>query len=201
LLGWRKVGVMATVAIIPARGGSKGVPGKNLSEVGGVPLVVRAIRACQASESIDLVVVSTDDDAIAGLSSAEGARVVDRPAELCGDTSTSESALLHTLDVLRTVDGFCPEITVFVQCTSPFLDPGDIDAAIARIDSGEADSAFAAVETYRDDDPARDRTHTKRTRCKEQQSNERQRCGPRRQRHQPRGRSPAAPAGPGAGLP
>ncbi len=139
---------MATVAIIPARGGSKGVPGKNLSEVGGVPLVVRAIRACQASESIDLVVVSTDDAAIAALSSTEGARVVDRPAALCGDTATSESALLHTLDVLRTVDGFCPEVTVFVQCTSPFLDPGDIDAAIARIDSGETDSAFAAVETF-----------------------------------------------------
>jgi len=139
---------MSTVAIIPARGGSKGVPGKNLSEVGGVPLVVRAIRACQASASIDLVVVSTDDAAIAALSSAEGARVVDRPAELSVDSATSESALLHTLDALSTVDGFNPEITVFVQCTSPFLDSRDIDAAIARIDRGEADSAFAAVETY-----------------------------------------------------
>jgi len=139
---------MATIAIIPARGGSKGVPGKNLSEVGGVPLVVRAIRACQSSESIDLVVVSTDDDAIAALSCAEGARVVDRPADLCSDDASSESALLHTLDVLRTVDGFCPEITVFVQCTSPFLDHRDVDAAITRIDSGEADSAFAAVATY-----------------------------------------------------
>ncbi|HEY8791090.1 MAG TPA: acylneuraminate cytidylyltransferase [Actinopolymorphaceae bacterium] len=139
---------MATIAIIPARGGSKGVPGKNLSEIGGVPLVVRAIRTCQSSESIDLVVVSTDDDAIAALSCAEGARVVDRPADLCSDDASSESALLHTLDVLRTVDGFCPEITVFVQCTSPFLDHRDVDAAITRIDSGEADSAFAAVATY-----------------------------------------------------
>ena len=139
---------MATVAIIPARGGSKGVPGKNLSEVGGVPLVVRAIRACQASESIGLVVVSTDDDAISALSRAEGARVIDRPAELCGDEATSESALLHTLDVVASVDGYTPEVTVFLQCTSPFVDHRDLDAAIARIESGEADSAFSAVETY-----------------------------------------------------
>jgi len=139
---------MATIAIIPARGGSKGVPGKNLSEVGGVPLVVRAIRTCQASPSIDLVVVSTDDAAIAAVSAAEGVRVVDRPAELSRDDASSESALLHTLDILRTADGVSPEITVFVQCTSPFIDHRDIDAAVARIHSGEADSAVAAVETY-----------------------------------------------------
>jgi YrbI family 3-deoxy-D-manno-octulosonate 8-phosphate phosphatase len=139
---------MATIAIIPARGGSKGVPGKNLSEVGGVALVARAIRACRAADSIDLVVVSTDDAAIAALSAAEGARVVDRPAQLCGDEASSESALLHTLDVVGTIDGVEPEITVFLQCTSPFVDSRDLDAAVARIHNGEADSAFAAVETY-----------------------------------------------------
>jgi len=150
---------MRTIAIIPARGGSKGVPGKNLSEVGGLPLVVRAIRTCQASPSIDLVVVSTDDAAIATVASAEVARVVDRPAELSRDDASSESALLHTLDILRTTDGVSPEVTVFVQCTSPFIDHRDIDAAVARILTGEADSAVAAVETYdflwrTDDDPA-----------------------------------------------
>ena len=77
------------VAVIPARGGSKGVPRKNLREVGGVPLVVRAIRSAQAAASVDRVVVSTDDAEIAAVAFAAGADVVDRPADLAGDTASS----------------------------------------------------------------------------------------------------------------
>ncbi len=133
-----------TVAVIPARGGSKGVPGKNLRRVGGVPLVVRAVRACQAASRVDLVVVSTDDDAIADAAGDAGARVVRRPAALAGDTATSESALLHALDALDTE----PTTLLLVQCTSPFLDPADLDAGVALVADGAADSAFSAVETY-----------------------------------------------------
>nr|WP_294690878.1 acylneuraminate cytidylyltransferase [uncultured Friedmanniella sp.] len=132
------------MVVIPARGGSKGVPGKNLRRVGGVPLVVRAVRACRAATRVDLVVVSTDDDAIADAAQGAGARVVRRPAALAGDTASSESALLHALDALEVR----PEVLVFVQCTSPFVDPGDLDAGVALVADGYAESAFAAVETY-----------------------------------------------------
>ncbi len=78
----------------------------------------------------------------------EGALVLDRPPALCGDEASSESALLHALDVLRDEHGVVPDITVLVQCTSPFIDPADLDAAVVRVIGGEADSAFAAVETH-----------------------------------------------------
>ncbi|MFE6734544.1 cytidylyltransferase domain-containing protein [Microbacterium sp. NPDC057650] len=134
-----------TVAIIPARGGSKGVPGKNLRLVGGVPLVERAVRA--AAPAVDLVVVSTDDAAIAAVARDAGARVVDRPAELSGDEATSESALLHALDVLE-ADDLRVGTVVFVQATSPFIPTEGIVDAVALIEGGTYDSVFSAYETY-----------------------------------------------------
>ncbi|MBO0981621.1 acylneuraminate cytidylyltransferase [Microbacterium sp. SD291] len=135
------------VAIIPARGGSKGVPRKNLQRVGGVPLVVRAIRAAADADGIDLVVVSTDDEEIAAVSTAAGARVVRRPAELAADTSTSESAVLHALDELaRSGDDF--EVVAFLQATSPFIPSDALADAVAEVRAERADSVFAAHETY-----------------------------------------------------
>ncbi|MGO1973443.1 MAG: cytidylyltransferase domain-containing protein [Propionibacteriaceae bacterium] len=138
---------MTAVAIIPARGGSKGVPGKNLRPVGGVPLVVRAVRSALASHRIDEAWVSTDDTEIARIAAEHGARVVRRPNELAGDHATSESALLHALDAMQEA-GTDPSVMVFVQCTSPFIRPVDLDRAVDLIITGEADTAFAAVETY-----------------------------------------------------
>ena len=135
------------VAIIPARGGSKGVPRKNLQAVGGVPLVQRAIHAAQAAEGIELVVVSTDDVEIAAASEAAGARVVHRPAELSGDTASSESAILHALDELER-DGVMPEIVAFLQATSPFIPSEALAAAVRDIRADRADSVFSAFETY-----------------------------------------------------
>ena len=79
---------MTALVLIPARGGSKGVPGKNLTRVGWVPLVARAVRAALAS-GVGAVAVSTDDDAIAAAAEAAGAGVVRRPAELSGDAASS----------------------------------------------------------------------------------------------------------------
>ena len=135
------------MAVIPARGGSKGVPGKNLRRVGGRSLVERAVDACLDASAIDRVYVSTDDSGIADAARAAGAEVVERPANLSGDTASSESALLHALDTLA-ADGGDPEVVVFVQCTSPFLDPEDLDEAVSRITDGKADAVFAAVPTY-----------------------------------------------------
>lgn len=136
-----------TVAIIPARGGSKGVPRKNLTRVGGVSLVERAVRAAAAASAVDLVVVSTDDDEIAAVSEAAGARVIRRPAEIAGDTASSESAVLHALDELAAADVTVGTV-VFVQATSPFIPSSGIDEAVAHIHEGRFDSVFSAHETY-----------------------------------------------------
>ncbi|KQV25508.1 MULTISPECIES: cytidylyltransferase domain-containing protein [unclassified Microcella] len=134
---------MSVIAVIPARGGSRGVPGKNLRTVGGRSLVARAVGAARAAASVDRVVVSTDDPAIAREAEASGAVVVVRPADLARDDAASESALLHALEV--TGDG--AEVLVFLQATSPFIDPADLDAAVARVRSGEADAVFSAIAT------------------------------------------------------
>ncbi|WP_406247946.1 cytidylyltransferase domain-containing protein [Microbacterium sp. M] len=136
-----------TVAIIPARGGSKQVPRKNLRRVGGVPLVERAVRAATAASGVDLVVVSTDDAEIAAVATAAGARVIARPAEISGDSASSESAVLHALDELERT-GIQVGTVVFVQATSPFIPTSGIDEAIELIGSGRFDSAFSAHETY-----------------------------------------------------
>jgi N-acylneuraminate cytidylyltransferase len=136
---------LADVAvIIPARGGSKGVPRKNLRSVGGVPLIGRAVAASLAARSAGSVWVSTDDAEIADVATRYGAKIVSRPAELAADETSSEAALLHALDVLR-ANGVQPRITVFVQCTAPFVVGDDIDGVVDRLVRENADSAFAAA--------------------------------------------------------
>ncbi|MFJ4221520.1 cytidylyltransferase domain-containing protein [Curtobacterium luteum] len=136
------------LAVVPARAGSKGIPGKNLRTVGGRSLVARAVTAAVAARSIDSVVVSTDGPDIADEARAAGARVLHRPADLAGDTASSESALLHVLDVLEQIHDEVPEVLVFLQATSPFTDPADLDAAVDRVLSGAADSVFAAAPSH-----------------------------------------------------
>ncbi len=138
---------MRVTAIIPARGGSKGIPLKNIEPVGGVPLIARAVRSCLLADGVTDTVVSTDHPAIAAAARAAGARVLERPADLGGDTVSSEAVLLQALDTLEAA-GELPDVTVFVQCTSPFIDPADLDAAIARVTAHEADSVFSAVPTH-----------------------------------------------------
>ncbi|QDZ14940.1 acylneuraminate cytidylyltransferase [Humibacter ginsenosidimutans] len=135
------------VAVIPARAGSVGVRGKNLREVGGVPLVARAVASALAAASIDRVIVSTDGDEIAAVAEDAGAEVVRRPAALSTGTASSESAVTHALDVLA-ARGQVPEVVVFMQATSPFTRSEDLDAAVARVTGGENDVVFAAVETH-----------------------------------------------------
>lgn len=130
------------VAVIPARGGSKGIPGKNLRSIGGVPMIVRTVRAALAASRVDCVIVSSDDDEILRVSAEAGASIIRRPAELATDDASSESALLHALGVLEAMD-IHPERLVFLQCTSPFLGVRDVEALIAALD----DRKFAAALT------------------------------------------------------
>ncbi|MEV6318653.1 acylneuraminate cytidylyltransferase [Streptomyces sp. NPDC051776] len=133
------------LAVIPARGGSKGVPAKNLAAVGGVPMVVRAVRECLASRVVTDVVVSTDDPGIAAAARGAGADVVQRPAAIAGDTATSEAAVLHAMDAHEAMHGRAVDAVLLVQCTSPFLVREDIDGVAAAIVEGGADSALTVA--------------------------------------------------------
>src|SRR5688572_19799311 len=104
------------LAIIPARGGSKRIPRKNLIRLGGIPLLAQSIRHAQDSRHVDQVIVSTDDDAIAEVATAEGAEVVRRPAALSDDRASSESALIHVLDTRHEAGRPDPDLIVFLQC-------------------------------------------------------------------------------------
>ena len=135
----------AVVAIIPARGGSKGLTGKNLLTVGGVPLIVRAVRSARAASLIDAVYVSTDDAAIAAAARAAGAEIIERPHGLSDDMTSSEAVLLHVLDTLPVQ----PRVIAFLQATSPFIDPRDLDSAVARLDGADDDDVvFAACVSH-----------------------------------------------------
>jgi YrbI family 3-deoxy-D-manno-octulosonate 8-phosphate phosphatase len=152
--------VRRVLAVIPARGGSKGVPAKNLAPVGGAPLVVRAVRECRAARRVTDVVVSTDDRAIADAARAAGAEIVLRPAAIAGDTATSEAAVLHAMDAHEALHGARVDTVLLVQCTSPFLTHEDVDQVVAAITEHGADTALTVAPfhgfVWRDaaDDPS-----------------------------------------------
>ncbi|MFD5735011.1 cytidylyltransferase domain-containing protein [Streptomyces sioyaensis] len=133
------------VAVIPARGGSKGVPAKNLAAVGGVPLVARAVRECRAARLVTDVVVSTDDAGIAAAARGAGAVVVRRPGDIAGDTATSEAAVLHAMDAYEAEQGTTVDAVLLVQCTSPFIVREDIDGVAAAVVEDGADSALTVA--------------------------------------------------------
>jgi N-acylneuraminate cytidylyltransferase len=132
------------LAVIPARGGSKGLPGKNIALLSGKPLLAHSIEHSLAVKGIDRVVVSTDDDRIAEAAREAGAHVVERPPELASDAAPSEGALLHALDRVVEEDGHEPDLVLFLQATSPIRRPGDIDRAVRTLVEEGADSLFSA---------------------------------------------------------
>lgn len=137
--------MMKCLAVIPARGGSKGIPRKNIRPLGGKPLLAYTIEAALDSQYIQRVVVSTDDAEIAQVARDYGAEVVWRPAEISGDSATSESALLHTLETLQQTEAYRPDLLVFLQCTSPLTLAEDIDGTIRALIEQDADSALAVI--------------------------------------------------------
>lgn len=137
------------LAIIPARGGSKRLLGKNLLRLAGLPLIAHSIRHARAASLVSSVLVSTDDDEIAAVAQAEGAEVVMRPEELAADTATSESALLHALDARLAQGHKDPDLVVFLQCTSPIREAGDIDRAIETLNREGADSLLSVCRNTR----------------------------------------------------
>ena len=121
---------MDVLAIIPARGGSKGIRKKNIALLGGYPLMAFSIACGLASRLINRVVVSTDDEAIADVGRAYGAEVLERPRRLAEDNTRDYPVVMHVLDTLKAGEGYVPDVVVFLRPTSPIRPKGFVDAGV-----------------------------------------------------------------------
>lgn len=122
------------LCLIPARGGSKGIPGKNIRSLAGKPLIAWSIEAARRAKLVDRTVVSTDDDEIAAVAREYGAEVLKRPLDLAQDKSTTLSVLLHAYGAIP-----CDAL-VLLQPTSPVRRPGLVDECIREFQEAGADS-------------------------------------------------------------
>lgn len=139
---------MRVLAIIPARGGSKGVPGKNLRLLAGRPLIAWSIGQARAARGITTTVVTTDDPGIAEAARAAGAEVPFlRPAALATDQAPTEPAMLHALEAMEARDGRYDAV-MLLQPTSPLRLPGTIDRALAEFAASGADSLVGVVASH-----------------------------------------------------
>lgn len=135
---------MNIVTIIPARGGSKGVPLKNIRKVGGLPLINRAVKSSINCKRVNKTFVATDSIQIAESAKKDGAEIIWRTAEISNDTASSESVLQFCLERMDEM----PDVVVFLQCTSPFIRPEYITRVIDRLEKEQADSALAVVGNH-----------------------------------------------------
>jgi len=137
------------IAIIPARGGSKSIPKKNIVDVGGFPLIAYSIAAAKMSKHISRVIVSTDSKEIAEVAEQYGAEVPFlRPAEFATDTAVDYDVVKHALEWLQENEQYEPEYIVFLRPTTPLRDPSLVDSAIEDVLSHkEATCLRSAHET------------------------------------------------------
>jgi N-acylneuraminate cytidylyltransferase len=133
------------LAIIPARGGSKGIPGKNLKVIAGTSLLGWSIKAARESRFGLRIVVSTDSAAIAEEAHRWDAEVILRPDNISGDKASSEAALMHVLESLENAEEYKPDLVCFLQCTSPLTTGEDIDGTIEKLLKENADTALAVA--------------------------------------------------------
>ncbi|MEP3049351.1 MAG: acylneuraminate cytidylyltransferase family protein [Roseibium sp.] len=134
------------VAIIPARGGSKGIPGKNIKPFLGVPLVAHSIQAALGAETVSNVIVSSDDDAILNVADDYGALALKRPLGISGDEASTESAVLHALATVEVCQA--ADTVVFLQCTAPLTTSAEIDQVVRSLTETNADTAFSVVDVH-----------------------------------------------------
>lgn len=140
---------MTALGIIPARGGSKGVPRKNQRQLGDKPLIAHTIEAGLAAMNLSRLIVSTDSEEIAEISRAYGAEVpFMRPDELVSDTSLQIDVALHALEEAERTAGTHYDCTVLLQPTSPLRIASDIDSCLEQMENGGTDSvvSFCRVE-------------------------------------------------------
>lgn len=140
---------MKNLAIIPARGGSKGIPGKNTKLIAGKPLIAWSIEQAREAGAVDRVIVTTDDEGIAEVARAFGADTPFlRPAELASDTAATEPSLLHALDWLNEHEQYEPDLVTLLQPTSPVRGAESIDRAVAQMQAEQADSLVSVAEFW-----------------------------------------------------
>ena len=140
-----KIDLHNSLAIIPARGGSKNIPLKNITPIAGKPLIAYTIEAARQSKYIRRVIVSTDHPQIAATAADFGAEVVIRPQEISGNKASSEMAILHALSFLKQKEDYIPDLCVFLQCTSPLTLSEDIDLTMETLISEDSDTALAVT--------------------------------------------------------
>ncbi len=133
------------LAIIPARGGSKGIPRKNIIGLAGKPLIVHTIDAAKKSGIFDKIVVSTDSKEIEKISKRYGVQVIMRPGRLAKDTSPTEPVMLHALEWLRRTQGYRPGVIALLQPTSPLRNGFDISRAYEKFIKSGADSLLSVT--------------------------------------------------------
>lgn len=144
---------MKILAIIPARGGSKGVPGKNSKLLGEKPLIAYSIEQAIASNSFAKIIVSTDDEIIAKIAFDFGAEVpFIRPSELANDTASSIAVVLHAVDFLAAKNEFFDAICL-LQPTSPFREKGFISKAIEKFKSAKTDALVSVLPVPQEYNP------------------------------------------------
>lgn len=132
---------MNYLSIIPARGGSKGLPDKNILMLNSKPLIAWTIEQSTSSKKINRTIVTTDSKKIQKISNAHGAETpFIRPDSLSNDTATTESAMLHCIEWLEKNEQYVPDAVVLLQCTSPYRFANRIDQAIYLFESEQADS-------------------------------------------------------------
>lgn len=130
------------VGLIPARGGSKSIPLKNIVPIAGQPMIAYAIAAGLGARGLSRVVCSTDHAAIASVCLEQGAEVLERPTYLGEDDTPVTAVILHVLENMAAQDGIMPGMVALLQPTSPFILPGHIDACVEALRANpEADSA------------------------------------------------------------
>ena len=141
---------MDAVCIIFARGGSKGLPGKNVKTLAGNPLIGWSIEKAVKVKRIKRVIVSTDSDEIASIAQKFGGEVLfKRPFELSEDNTPEWQAWMHALNYLKDVEGSLPEIMVSLPTTSPLRAVSDIEACLDEYEKGEADIVVTITDSHR----------------------------------------------------
>ena len=135
---------MKALGIIPARGGSKGVPRKNIRQVAGRPLIAYTINAARASRYLSASVVTTDDLQIAQISEALGCQVIMRPSELAADETPMFPVMMHVLDTLSAQDEKYDSV-VLLQPTAPLRTGEDIDTCLEILETSGADSVISVA--------------------------------------------------------
>jgi N-acylneuraminate cytidylyltransferase len=135
------------LAIIPARGGSKRIPKKNLVKLGDKPLIYHTIAAAKKSEYLNRVIVSTDDEEIAKVSEEFGAEVVKRPPELATDESPMIDTVFHVIETLKKREGTKIGLIVLLQPSTPLRTNQDIDDAIQLFKNNECESIISVSDS------------------------------------------------------